>query len=334
MPLFRSKAIFLLTTLVLLFSCGSPEIKITKDMTYEPPLPLVENEYLLGPGDIIEIVYHVIPKPNKKPYILSVGDVIKVEFTYHPDINRKLTILPDGSITLPRKGKIFAAGLTVTQLQEKLTKIYSDIFRDPLITITMVKYNTTIYSLRKAITTAPRGQSKLTAIRPDGYISFPMINDIKASGMTLPQLKEIVSKEYGKIIDNLKITLILKYLKNNVVYVMGEVEKPNYYLMQGPTTVMQAISMAGGLLDSAERSTVIVIRLNKQHKGEAKLVDLNKVIAEGNIGLDILLKQYDIVYVPKSRIAKADVWVDQHINKIIPECFRAVFSVSDRVDVF
>lgn len=307
---------------LLVMSCASPEVKITKDATYEPSLPLQEFEYHLGPGDVIEIVYHVIPKPDKHEYVLAVGDVIRVEFTYHKDINRRLTIAPDGNITLPRKGKIQAAGFTVSQLRKKLVHIYSNIFRDPEITITMIKYNTAIYSLRKAITTAPRGQSKLTTVRPDGYISFPMIDDVYAKGLTLPQLRAQVTKEYSRIINNLKITLILKILKNNVIYVLGEVKNPNIYLMDRPTSVMQALSMAGGLLDTAKKETVLVVRLNKDRNPEAKLVNIKKIIAEGNIANDLLLQQYDIVYVPKTEIAQADLWVSQHLTQLIPSWFK------------
>lgn len=333
MLLNRYKICFLCIFTLICLSCVGSEVKVTKDTVYEPPISLKEHEYLLGPGDVIEIVYHVIPKPNENEYILAVGDVIRVEFTYHPDMDRKLTILPDGSITLLRKGKIKAAGMTVTELTKKITKVYSDIFKDPEVTITTVKYNTAIYSLRKAITTAPRGQSKLTTIRPDGYISFPMIEDIKGSGLTLPQLRHVVQEEYSKIIYNIKVTLILKILENNVAYVLGEVKNPNSYLMKGPITVTQILSMAGGVLDTAEKRTILVLRLSKDRKAIARLINLKEIIAEGNIGRDILLQQYDIVYVPKSRIARADVWVEQHINQIVPRFLRAVFSVSDRVDV-
>ncbi len=57
-----------------------------------------------------------------------------------------------------------------------------------------------------------------------------------------------------------------------------------------------------------------------------RLIDLDKILGEANIGLDILLKQYDVVYVPKSAIAKADLFVDQYINQLIPRIFRVNLS--------
>ncbi|MCK5438064.1 MAG: polysaccharide biosynthesis/export family protein, partial [Desulfobulbaceae bacterium] len=209
--------------------------------------------------------------------------------------------------------------LTPTRLKEKLTKLFSDDFKDPLITITMVKYNRAIDHLKTAITTAPRGQSKLTTIRPDGYISFPIIEDIKAAGITLPRLRKIASDEYGKLIDNLTVSLILKVMKANLVYVMGEVENPNFYLMGGPTTVTQILATAGGIKNTANRSTILVVSRDKDRRPWGRLVNFEKIIREGNISRDITLNQYDIVYVPKSAITRADLWVEQYINQIIPE---------------
>ncbi|MCK5544543.1 MAG: polysaccharide biosynthesis/export family protein, partial [Desulfobulbaceae bacterium] len=149
------KILLTLSICILCTSCaGLPEVSITEDTVYEPPCPKIEHEYLLGPGDIIEIIYHYDPKPDANEYHLAVGDVVKVEFTYHKDITRTLTVRPDGNIAVPRKGDVNVIGLTPTQLREKLTNLFSDDFKDPLITITMIQYNRAIDHLKKAITTA------------------------------------------------------------------------------------------------------------------------------------------------------------------------------------
>ena len=300
-------------------SCaGPPEVGIKKDTVYPRPMPKVEYEYELGPGDVLEIVYHYTPKPDTKKYYLSVSDILKVEFAYHPGLNRELTVRPDGNITMPRKGAVQALGLTPVQLQEKLTKLYSKEFISPVITVTMIQYNRTIDRLKKAITTSARGQSKLSTIRPDGYISFPIINDVLAAGKTLPQLKRVLTVQYQKQVDNLTITLILKTMKANRVYVLGQVAYPRNYLMEGPTTVTQAIAMAGGILDTAEKSTILVISRDKNRRPWGRLINLKKILYNGNLSMDIVLHQYDIVFVPKSAIARRNLFVDQYLNKMIP----------------
>lgn len=313
-------------------SCaGPPEVGIKKDTVYPRPMPKLEYEYELGPGDVLEIVYHYTPKPDTKKYYLSVSDILKVEFAYHPKLNRELTVRPDGNITMPRKGAVQALGLTPVQLQKKLTKLYSKEFIKPVITVTMIQYNRTIDRLKKAITTSARGQSKLSTIRPDGYISFPIINDVLAGGKTLPDLKKILTEQYQKQVDNLTITLILKVMKANRVYVMGEVARPNFYIMNGPMTVSQIIAMAGGTLNTADTSTILVISRDKNRRPWGRLVNLKKILYSGNLSLDIVLHQYDIVFVPKSAIARRNLFVEQYINKMIPPNFIGPYDMGGRL---
>lgn len=321
---FTTKKIWpLILACLFCISCAGPAITITEDTIYDQPIAEFPDEYYLGPGDVIEIIYHIILKPSEKAYMLAVGDVIRVEFYYHPDLNRQVSILPDGKISLPLKGEIDVSGLTPSQLAEKLTRIYSDIFKNPSVTITLIEYDQAIHQLKEAIANRDRGQSKLSVIRPDGFITLPLLpKDIKASGLTIPQLKAAVSKDYSNILNNLALTLILETSKSNLVYVMGEVKKPDYYQMDTPTTLTQILSRAGGLLDTAETSSILVLSRNKERKPVGRLVDLDKSIGEGNIGNDLLLRQYDVVYVPKSKIARLNLFVDQYINKIIPEFFR------------
>jgi protein involved in polysaccharide export with SLBB domain len=319
------------TLLVLLFFCvscaGEPEVGIPGDILYEQPMPLVEYEYELGPGDTLEIVYHYTPKPDTSEYFIAVGDVLKVEFAYHKNINRTLTVRPDGNVAMPRKGDVHVLGLTPFHLQGKIQELYSGEFKDPLVTITMIQYNRAIDHLKKAITTAPRGQSKLTTVRPDGYISFPMLTDIMARGRTVPELKALATEEYKKLIDNLTVSLILKVMKANLVYVMGEVASPNSYIMEGPQSVSQILARAGGVMNTADRSTILVISRDENRRPWGRLVNLKEILYDGNISQDIILQQYDVVYVPKTAIARRNLFFEQYIDNMIPEAFSANYVI-------
>ena len=118
------------------------------------------------------------------------------------------------------------------------------------------------------------------------------------------------------------MSLILETSKSNLVYVMGEVNKPDYFQMDTPTTLTQILARAGGLKDTAATSTILLLSRNMQRQPVGRLIDLDKILGEANIGNDPLLRQYDVVYVPRSQIANADLFVDQYINKIIPNFFR------------
>lgn len=309
-------------------SCaGRPEVGITEDTLYPKPMPKVEYEYELGPGDVVEIIYHDTPQPDSKEYHLSVGDILKVECAYHPEVNRDVTVRPDGNITLPRAGDVSVLGLSTNAIRDKLVKLYSHDFRDPSITVTVIQSNRAIDYLKIAITTSERGQSKLSTVKPDGYLSMPIINDVMARGKTLPQLKKAITEEYNRIISNLTLSIVLWEMKANLVYVTGEVAKPDYYLMEGPNSVSQIISRAGGFLNSAEKSTVLVISRDEQRRPWGRLANLAKVFSTGDISQDLVLHQYDVVYVPKSSIARRNLFVDQYLSKMVPAFFTAGYSV-------
>lgn len=227
-------------------SCAGNRITLEKNILYDQPIQAEQGQYVLGPGDVIEITYHIAPKKTDRDYILAPGDVITVEFYYHPYMNRQLTVGPSGKITVPLKGDIEAAGLTPVELKDKMSELFSDVFRSPMVTVTVVEYNVAIKELIDAIVTSDRGQSKITTIGPGGFISFPLLDDMKAAGLTITQLKEKVSAEYNKISDNLFVSFMLQDMKSNLVYVLGEVKKPDYFLMKGTTTLTQILARSGG----------------------------------------------------------------------------------------
>ncbi len=69
--------VVLLTILLICTSCAGPaEVGITGDTVYDRPMPNIEYEYELGPGDTLEIVYHYTPRPDTHDYYLSVGDLL------------------------------------------------------------------------------------------------------------------------------------------------------------------------------------------------------------------------------------------------------------------
>lgn len=317
---------------VFCISCVGPKVAIKNQTVYEQPVPELASSYLLGPGDVIEITYLIDSQLSEPEYVLAVGDKILVDFHYHPESRREVEIRPDGKITLPVKGEISAAGFTPDQLRKRITDIYSSIYRNPVVTVTLLKCNTPTTQLKEAITTAPLGQTKTITVRPDGYISFPLIEDIKAAGISLPQLQAEALSRYKTHTNNLNISLVLQNAKSNLAYVMGEVRKPDSYLMESPTTLTQILARAGGPLDTAALDSIVVVSRDAESKPVGRVIDVEKILAEANIGRDILLRQYDIVYVPKTGIAKAGVFVDQYINKIVPQAIRGGFNAVYRIN--
>ena len=89
--------------------------------------------------------------------------------------------------------------------------------------------------------------TKQLVVQPDGKISYPLVGEIRAAGKTVKQLQEEISKRLEKFVTDASVTVILLKTQYYKFYVTGKVNKPGEFLVGRPTSVLQAIAMAGGL---------------------------------------------------------------------------------------
>lgn len=260
----------------------------------DPPL------YKIRPGDVIEIIYHMLYEENPAEYLLEVQDSVKIEFFNQPELNRIVTVRSDGKVTLPIVGDILASGLSTKQLEQEVIQTYRKYLVDPIVTITLERFNVKIDELKKAITTAPRGQSKISPVRPDGRTSFPFIGDIKVAGLTVEEVRKVINERYRLYVRNLEITVVIERVVNPTIFVMGEVNGPGDLVITGPLYLSQVVSRAKGLTPTADGKNVMVIRRFGVSKPVVFKADLDAVLTKGDISKDVLLNEDDMVYVPRS----------------------------------
>jgi polysaccharide biosynthesis/export protein len=101
-------------------------------------------------------------------------------------------------------------------------------------------------------------------------------------------------------------------------YVDGEVTRAGLVPLTGPTTVLQSISLAGGIKETAKTGEVILLRKMEDSKVTAYRINIDQAFSGVSGANDIYLRPNDIVYVPKSGIADVNTWVDMYIRKNIP----------------
>lgn len=162
-------------------------------------------------------------------------------------------------------------------------------------------------------------------VRPDGRISLPLVEEVLVVGLTPSELDKIITEKYSEKIKEPEVTIVLKQFAAQKVYIGGEVFNPGVIQLTGRMTLLQSIFNAGGFRRSAKLNSVLLIR-NNNNRPDLYTVDVDKILDTG--GDDILLQPYDMVFLPKTLIAKADDFVDQYINQIIPEVIRVNFGFS------
>jgi len=155
-------------------------------------------------------------------------------------------------------------------------------------------------------------------IRPDGKISLPFLDDIMCAGLTPAELDREITRRFVGELAIPDITVIVTELGGHKVYVDGEVFKPSMVQLSGGMTMLNAISSAGGFKPEAIREQVILIRRDAAGEPVGHAVNLKQVIFGQKPEGDVLLQPYDIVYVPRSKIANANLWVKQYIRDMLP----------------
>jgi polysaccharide export outer membrane protein len=135
-------------------------------------------------------------------------------------------------------------------------------------------------------------------VRPDGKITLPLLNDVAAAGLTPDQLRDRLTEESKRFIEDPNVSVVVKTINSRKVFIVGEIAKPGPYPLVGPTTVVQLISMAGGLKDFADGENILILRQEKD--GPVSYRFSYKGLASRKVSLhtNIELKAGDTVIVP------------------------------------
>lgn len=141
--------------------------------------------------------------------------------------------------------------------------------------------------------------SKTVTVRPDGKISLPLIGDVYAVGLTPDQLtKEIVNrlKEYK---ENPNVSVVVKEVNSYGIYVLGEVAHPGKYQLKSYTTVLQAVSMAGGFTPYASKSKMFMLRKVPDRETEVRIpIDYDEIVSGEDSTHNAILVPGDTLVVP------------------------------------
>jgi polysaccharide export outer membrane protein len=259
-------------------------------------------EYRMGPGDVLEIVYHLKYEKTEDDYRLEVQDRISINFPFQPQYSSSVLVRSDGKITMPMIGDVAVESKTPMELATELNRQYKKYFIEPNITVALEAFNVKIDELKKAITTAARGQSKIAPISPDGRISFPVIGGMQVQGFTVAQAEKMINESYAKQVRNLNCTLILLEIHHPKLYVLGEVQRPGAYDIASVPNVLSALTLAGGFMRSGELEEIAVFRNEGLERPISFKVDIKKALKAGIPLTNIKLKPGDIIYVPKTRL--------------------------------
>lgn len=102
--------------------------------------------------------------------------------------------------------------------------------------------------------------SRTLPVRPDGFISLPMVGEVKAEGRTPNELAEEIREALKPYVQEPRVTVIVREVNSSRVFITGEVTHPGAYPLRGRVSILQAIALAGGFTDFADRDAIVVLR--------------------------------------------------------------------------
>ncbi|HZR80495.1 MAG TPA: polysaccharide biosynthesis/export family protein [Candidatus Binatia bacterium] len=153
-------------------------------------------------------------------------------------------------------------------------------------------------------------------VRPDGNISLQLVGDVPVAGRTPAEVSADIKQRYQPKVQTRDVTVIVRDSKSARAFVGGEVKQPAMVAIDGAMSVVDAIFMAGGALETAQLQNVVLLRIGPNGK-EAHLVDVKDGLAGGEPVPT--LQPYDVVYVPKSVIGELNTFVELYVNRMIPK---------------
>jgi polysaccharide export outer membrane protein len=129
-------------------------------------------------------------------------------------------------------------------------------------------------------------------VRPDGKISLPALGEIKASGLTPTELKDVLEKELANIVKKPIVTVIVTGMRNYQVLVFGNGTPPGIRILSKETTLLQFLSQLGSL-ENADLEKAYLIRNNQKIK-----TGFYELFIKGDLSQDMVLEPDDILFIP------------------------------------
>ena len=162
-------------------------------------------------------------------------------------------------------------------------------------------------------------------VRPDGRITLQLIGEEVVAGRTPHELETALRNEYSHELKQPEIAVIIRGFGGQKAYVDGEVGRPGMVDLQGGLSALQALAQAGGTKATADLDDAILIR---RVDGKPLAVPLNLEDARNgkDLGQDLQLRPYDVLYVPKSAIANINTFIDQYFRQNVPIPFGAGYT--------
>lgn len=184
-------------------------------------------------------------------------------------------------------------------------------------------------SLEVTVFTAPELSRELT-VAPDGRIQLALGPSVVASGRTPEQVAADLEQALGFELLDPRVAVVPTGFASQRIFVGGEVRNAGMFDLPGQIDPLQAILMAGGFTDGARTRQVVLLRRQPGGEVASAVLDIRSGINDPRLAAWTPLQRFDVVYVPKSKIAEENLFVQQYIRNALPLDFQFFYDLQGR----
>ncbi|HVV31724.1 MAG TPA: polysaccharide biosynthesis/export family protein [Vitreimonas sp.] len=169
--------------------------------------------------------------------------------------------------------------------------------------------------------------TRSVTVAPDGRVSLPLIEPVRAAGLTADELHDALVAAYADQLRQPELSVTARSFASRQVFVGGEVARPGIYEMPANIDAFQAVMLAGGFLPSARRGDVLVLSRTTGAQ-QVTQVDLSPRAMRRGFPDAHPLSRYDVVYVPRSGIAQINLFMQQYVRDALPIQFSLYYDLN------
>ncbi len=160
--------------------------------------------------------------------------------------------------------------------------------------------------------------SRTVTIGPDGRFNFPLAGAVMAANRSTPEVEASLTGALARDLRRPYVEISPVSYASQRILVLGEVGQPGLYDLPGPMGALEAVAMAGGFTSTADASKVSIIRRAPDGGPMRREVNLRATLRGMEGGDYDVLARYDVVYVPRTGVAIANLLIEQYVRNMIP----------------
>jgi polysaccharide export outer membrane protein len=267
--------------------------------------------------------------PRISTYYLSPGDEIRVSIFGSAELSRTLRIPPDSHVFFPMVGDIVVDGMSIPEFRQILTEKLRTADEQRIGTgdqITVRVYRNDDLGIT-------------TIVPSSGRVNMPLAEEVELAGLTVEEANQAIAKKLlpyvvrpsvsvsilksasglpGRISDP-QVSVEVLGFGGHKILVLGEVENPGVYVSEGGSRVLEMVARAGGANKDAQMKNVALIRpATETSPPRNVIVNLDNFIKKGDLQQNPPVQRGDIIYVPKTTIAKMALFFEQVYDILRP----------------